>query len=66
MPLTSNLPNAIKDTSHSLDLIDINKSSLPDQLILVSFDIITMFPNIENERGIEAVRSVLDSRSFKN
>ena len=54
MPLTSNLPNAIKDTSHSLDLIDdINKSSLPDQLILVSFDIITMFPNIENERGLK-------------
>ena len=66
-PLTSNLPNAIKGTSHSLDFIDdINKSSLPDKLILVSFDIITMFPNIENERGIEAVRSVLDSRSLKN
>ena len=39
-PLTSNLPNIIKETSHLLDLIDINKSSLPDKLILVSFDII--------------------------
>ena len=39
--LKSNLSNIIKDTSHLLDLIDdINKSSLPDHLILVSFNII--------------------------
>ena len=25
-----------------------------------------MFPNIDNERGMEAVRSLLDSRSSKN
>ena len=65
-PLTSNLPNIIKETSHLLDLIDINKSSLPDKLILVSFDIINMFPNIDKERGMEAVRSLLDSRFSQN
>ena len=66
-PLTSILPNIIKDTSHLLDLIDeINKSSLPDKLILVSFDIINMFPKIDSERGMEAVRSLLDSRSSQN
>ena len=57
----------IRDTLHLLDLIDdINKSSLPDQLILVSFDITNMFPNIDNERRMKAVRSLLDSRSSKN
>ena len=55
----------IKDTWYLLDLIDdINK--LPDKLILVSFDIINMLPNLENEGGMEAVRSLLDSRSSKN
>ena len=55
----------IKGTSYLLDLIDdINK--LPDELILVSFDIINMLPNIENEGGMEAVRSLLNSRSSKN
>ena len=66
-PLTSNQPNIIEDTSHLLDLIDdINKSSLPDKLILVLFDIIHTFPNIDNERGMEAVSSLLDSRSLKH
>ena len=49
-PLASDLPNMIKDTSQLLNLIDdINKYSLQDKLILVSFDIINMFPNIDNE-----------------
>ena len=65
-PLTSNLPNMIKDKSHLLDLIDnINKSSLLDKPILVSFDIMNMFPNISSEREMEAVCSSLDSRSSK-
>ena len=55
----------IKDASYLLDLIDdINK--LPDKLILVSFDIINMLPNLENEGGMEAARSLLDSRSSRN
>ena len=57
VPLTSQLPSIIKDTSHLLDLIDnINKSSLADKLILVSFDFVNMFPNIDIERGMKAVR----------
>ena len=66
-PLTSNLPNIMNDTSHLLDLIDdINKSSLPDKLILVPFDMINMFPNIDNERGMGAVSLLLEFRSSKN
>ena len=30
------------------------------------FDVINMFPNLDNERRMEAVRSLLDSRSLKN
>ena len=64
--LTSNLVNIIKHTSHLLDLIDdINTSSLQDQLILVSFYIIDMFANIDNERKMEVVQALLDSKSSK-
>ena len=64
-PLTSNLPNIIKDTSHLLNLIDdVSKSRLPDTLISASFDIFNMFPKIDNERKIEAMRSLLDSRKI--
>ena len=50
-----------------LDLIDdTSKSSLLDKLILASFDIVNMFPNIDNVRGMEAARSLSDSSSSKN
>ena len=55
----------IKDASYLLDLID-DISKLPGKLILVSFDIINMLPNLENEGGMEAARSLLDSRSSRN
>ena len=64
-PLTWNLPNIIKDTSHLLNLIDdVSKSRLPDKLISAWFDIFNMFPKIDNERKMEAVRSSLDSRKI--
>ena len=50
-----------------LNLIgDASKISSPNKIIVVSFDIINMFPNIDNERGMGAVPSLLDSRSSKN
>ena len=61
VPLTSNLPNIIKDTTRLSDLIDdISKGSLPDS----SF--VNVFPNIDNEKEMEAVHSLLDPRSSKN
>ena len=52
-PLTTQLPSRIKDTGHLLELIDeINLKGLPEGTILVSFDVVNMFPNIDNERGI--------------
>ena len=36
---------------------------LPANAILVSFDIVNMFPNIDSKSGLDAVRSVLSKRS---
>ena len=64
-PLTWNLPNIIKDTLRLLDFIDdVSKSSLPDKLISALFDIVNMFPKIDNEREMEAVCSLVDSRKI--
>ena len=50
-----------------LNLVDdINKNGVPDTLILVSFDIINMYPNINNKQEMEGVRSLLDSGTSKS
>ena len=65
-PLVENLPCRIKDTAHLLEIIDdINEVPLPDDAILVSFDIINMFPSISNKQGIHCVKKALDSRKNK-
>ena len=65
-PLTEKLPSRIKNTSHLLDIIDnINENGVPDDAILVSFDIVNMFPSIDNENGIRAITSALDKRDVK-
>ena len=56
--LTNNTETRIRDTSHLLDIIDdINSEMIPDNKILVSFDIVNMYPSISNDRGIAAVRN---------
>ena len=51
-PLTANLRSRIKNTDHLLDIIDeLNKNKIPQNTNLVSFDIINMFPSIDNKRG---------------
>ena len=43
------LPSKIKDANHMLDIIDnLNSLDLPLDSILVNFDVINMFPNIDN------------------
>ena len=52
--IASNLPSRIKDTEHMLDIIDeTNSSSLPSNSILVGFDIVNMFPSIDNKSCIK-------------
>ena len=65
-PLALNIPSRIKDTDHFLEIIDqINSDGLPDNVALVSFDIVNMFPSISNDKGVQAVRKALDTRSEK-
>ena len=44
---------------------DLNQNALPDGTLLVSFDIVNMYPSIDNKKGIAAVKSVLNNRLNK-
>ena len=37
----------------------------PEDAILVSFDVVSMFPNIDNQLGIPAITTALNSRERK-
>ena len=54
------ISSRVRDTSHMLDIIDeLNEIGISDGDVLVSFDIINMFPSIDNDTGIERVRRKL-------
>ena len=38
---------------------------IPDNSILVSFNVVNMYPSINNDRGIAAVRNALETRANK-
>ena len=58
--LSESMPSRIKDCNHLLDIIDnINIMFLPANAILVTFDIVNMFPNTDKKSGLDAVKSVL-------
>ena len=66
-PITNNIEARIRDTGHLLDIIDeLNSERIPDNTILVSFDIINIYPSIDNDRGIAAVRNALETRAYKS
>ena len=60
-----NIECRVQDTSEMLTIIDnLNSSnSLTSDCKLVSFDIINMFPSIDNTPGLKSVKKVLESRS---
>ena len=63
-PFAEKLKSRIKDTGHLLEIINsINSNGLPENTKLVSFDVVNMFPNIDNERGINTLRTVFDGRT---
>ena len=67
-PLAQNLPSFVKDTTDLINKIQTfnsEKGPLPPGCLLVSWDVVAMFPNIDNNLGISAVRKALDSRSVK-
>ena len=58
--LSQSKPSRIKGSNHPLYIIDnINNMFLLKNAILVSFDIVNMFPNIDNKSGVDDVKSVL-------
>ena len=55
-PIANNLPSKIKDANNMLEIIDkLNEFVLSDNFVLVSFDAVNMFPNIDNRSGLESV-----------
>ena len=59
--LASKLRLKIKGTSHMFDIIDnFNSLDLPLNFILVSFDMINMFPNIDNNLRFSSVKKYLE------
>ena len=69
-PLMEKLPHRLEDTSHFLrKVIAYNERRLqeddPKPLILCSWDIEAMYPNITNELGLTACRELLEKREVQ-
>ena len=61
-PLTNNIKTKIRDTSHLLHITnELNVEIILDNTILVSFDIVNMYPIIDNGRDIAVVRNALET-----
>ena len=58
------IESRVKDTSVMFTIIDnLNKrNAMTSDCRLVGFDIINMFPSIDNISGLKAVKSILDTR----
>ena len=64
-PLADGLNSKIKDAINMLKIIDnINKSRLSENCVLVSFDVVNMFPNIDNKSGLLSVKEALTDSNF--
>ena len=64
-PLAQSLPSFVKDTTDLLNKVQLLNASgpFPPGTLLVSWDVAAMFPNIDNNLGITAVKKALDSRT---
>ena len=64
-PIVDNLPFKIKDTNNILEIIDqLNEFTLTDNILLVCFNVVNMFPNIDNRSGLESVKNILIANEF--
>ena len=64
-PLADRLNSEIEDTNNMLEIIDdINKSVLSENCVLVSFDVVNMFPNIDTKSGLLSVKEALSDSNF--
>ena len=68
-PLAQKLPAFVKDTTDLLNKIEeVNKEGpFPPGTLLVSWDVLSMFPNIDNNfLGLKAVRKAVESRQVQS
>ena len=64
-PLADRLNSKRKDTNNMLEITDdINKSMLSENCVSVSFDMVNMFPNIDNKSGLLSVKEALTDSTF--
>ena len=62
--LTNNFEVRTRNTSYLLDIIDgLNSETIPNNTILVSFDIQNMYLSIDSDRGIAPGRNALETRA---
>ena len=62
-PLAQKLPSFIKDTTDLNKIEHLNTSvPFPTSTLLVSWDMVSMFPNIDNKLGLFASRKALNAR----
>ena len=66
-PMAQNLPVFVKDTTHFLQRIEeLNKTGpFPKDSLLVSWDVVVMFLNFDNNLGFKAATEALEGRSVK-
>ena len=65
-PLAKKLPSFIQDSTDFLNkLLELDYKPT-ESTLLVSFDVVNMFPNIDNNLGIKAVKKALNSRKDKS
>ena len=64
-PLADELNSKTKDTNNMLEIIDnINKYMLSENCVLVTFDVVNMFPNVNNKSGLLSVKEALADSNF--
>ena len=64
-PEVMKIESRVQDTSEMLNFIDfLNDSNiLPENCFdKITFDVINMFPSIDNESGLQAVKNALEAR----
>ena len=59
-PTCLTLPSFVKDTTHFLHLIN-DLGQLPDNCLLVTMDVSSLYTNIPNNEGLTAARAALDT-----
>ena len=62
-PLNKALPSYVQDTTDFLKKLDNLSEDLPKDAILVTMDVRSLYTNIPNQEGIEAVKSYFRARS---